>query len=87
MRFRLTNHAERELIRRSTPRDLLVQTVEAPQQIVPGPGGRKAYQSQLDFGEGRIFLLRVIVDDRTEPQMVVTVYRTSKISKYWRPSP
>lgn len=87
MTFRLTHHAEQELIRRSIPRDLLEQTVDAPQQIVPGPGGRRVYQSRLDFGGDRIFLLRVIVDDGTEPPTIVTVYRTSKISKYWRNSP
>jgi hypothetical protein len=47
-------------------------------------GGKKAYQSQLDFGGGKIFLLRAIVDETVDPAMVVTVYRTSKISKYWR---
>ncbi len=31
-----------------------------------------------------MFLLRVIVDDTAKPLMVVTVYRTSKINKYWR---
>lgn len=86
MRFRLTRHAEQQLIRRSIPRSFLEQTLEMPQQIVPAPGGRRAFQSQLDFGGGRIFLLRVIVDERTEPPMIVTVYRTSKISKYWRHS-
>lgn len=75
------------MMRRSIPRDLLDQAIETPQEIVPGPGGRKVYQSQLDFGKGRIFLLRVIVDDRTEPPTVATVYRTSKIDKYWRHSP
>lgn len=46
--------------------------------------GRKAYQSQIDFGDGRIFLSRVIVADDVDPPVVVTVYRTSKIDKYWR---
>jgi hypothetical protein len=46
--------------------------------------GRKAYQSQLDFGGGKIFLLRAIVDEATDPAIVITVYRTRKIGKYWR---
>ncbi len=86
MRFRLTHHAEQELTRRGTPRTILEQALEMPQQIVPAYGGRKAYQSQVEFGSGRTFLLRVIVDDRTVPPTVVTAYRTSKISKYWRQS-
>jgi len=49
-----------------------------------GAFGRKAYQSQLDFGGSQIFLLRAIVDDTVDPPNVITAYRTRKISKYWR---
>jgi hypothetical protein len=55
-----------------------------PQQVIDLPAGKKAYQSQLDFGGGRIFLLRVIVAVDVDPHLVVTVYRTTKIAKYWR---
>ncbi|MGI8964773.1 MAG: DUF4258 domain-containing protein [Limisphaerales bacterium] len=55
-----------------------------PQQIVPARPPKKAYQSKVDFGGGTIFLLRVIVDDTIEPSIVVTLYRTKKINKYWK---
>ena len=84
MKFRFTPHAEEEIARRGIPRELVEAVLENPQQIVPGYGGRKCYQSQLDFGRDKMFLLRVIVDDRVNPPEVVTVYRTTKISKYWR---
>jgi hypothetical protein len=32
---------------------------------------------------GKMFLLRAIVADDIDPAIVVTVYRISKISKYW----
>jgi hypothetical protein len=70
--------------RRAIPLTLLETVLQNPQQVVPEYGGKKAYQSQVDFGEGKIFLLRAIVDDKVEPAIVITVYRTSKISKYWR---
>jgi len=28
-------------------------------------------------------LVRVIVDERSEPPRVITLYRTSRIAKYW----
>ena len=84
MRFRLSTHAEQELRRRSIPRRLLDAVLDRPQQVVAAFKGRKAYQSKLDFGGGRIFLLRAIVDDRLDPALVITVYRTNKIDKYWR---
>jgi len=58
--------------------------LQNPQQIVEEYGEKKAYQSQSDFGHGRIYLLRAIVRDDIDPGVVVTVYRTSKIEKYWR---
>jgi len=70
--------------RRAIPLTLLETVLQNPQQVVPEYGGKKAYQSQVNFGEGKIFLLRAIVDDKVEPAIVITVYRTSKISKYWR---
>jgi hypothetical protein len=38
----------------------------------------------VDFGDGRTYLLRVMVNETVDPAVVVTVYRTSKIKEYWR---
>ena len=86
MNYTLSKHAEEELSLRRIPRDLLDSVLRNPQQIVSERAPKKAYQSQLDFGGGRIFLLRAIVDDTVEPAVVVTLYRTKKIQKYWRQS-
>ena len=85
MNFKFSKHAEAELILRQIPREFVEEVLRQPQQIVPERPPKRAYQSQVDFGGGRMFLLRVIVDDTIEPAMVVTVYRTSKINKYWKP--
>ena len=45
--------------------------------------GFTAYQSRQDIG-GKMFLVRVIVDRAVDPAVVVTVYRTTKLQKYWR---
>jgi len=33
----------------------------------------------------RVRLLRIIVDFETDPPAIVSVYKTGKINKYWRP--
>jgi len=63
--------------------DMLDAVLEKPEQVVPERGDLKAYQSKCDFG-GKIFLVRVIVDDSRDPAVVVTAYRITKIKKYWR---
>lgn len=84
LNFKLSRHVREEMERRSIPLTMLESVLENPQQVLPERSGKKAYQSQLDFGGDKIFLLRAIVDETVDPAMVVTVYRTSKISKYWR---
>lgn len=84
MNFKLSRHVKEEMERRAIPSPLLESVLQHPQQVVPERRGKKAYQSQLDFGGGKLFLLRAIVDETVDPAIVVTIYRTSKISKYWR---
>ena len=84
--FRISQHAREEIDRRGIPLALLESVVNHPQQVVLEEAGKKAYQSQVDFGQGRVYLLRVIVADDVDPMVVITAYRTSKIEKYWRVS-
>lgn len=58
--------------------------LHAPQQIVQEYGGRRAYQSIVTTETGTRHLLRAIVIDDVEPAIVVIVYWTRKIAKYWR---
>ncbi len=84
MNYELSQHAQDEAVRRQIPRALIDVIMQNPQQVVDAYEGRHAYQSQLDFGAGKIYLLRLIVDDAVEPARIVTVYRTRKIANYWR---
>ena len=70
--------------RRAIPREIVQSVLEKPQQDVPERGEKKAYQSRLDFGGGKVFLLRVIIVDNVDPAIVVTVYRTTRVNKCWR---
>ncbi len=46
---------------------------------------RFAYQSRFQIGDPpKTCLVRVFVDVDSVPPVVVTVYRTSKVAKYWR---
>ncbi len=46
--------------------------------IHPGPG----FPAMLTM-DGKVYLLRAMVNETANPPVVVTVYRTSKIEKYW----
>jgi hypothetical protein len=84
MAFVLTRHARMEMVRRGIPEDALTGVLESPEQIVPEREGLVAYQSRVDFGAEGIMLLRAIIEERSNPARVITVYRTSKVEKYWK---
>ena len=84
MNFKLSRHALEEMERRCIPRRIVEKVLEHPEQVVPERAGKNAYQSKMAFGKGKMFLVRAIVAEDVSPPVVVTVYRTSKIAKYWR---
>ena len=85
-RFGFSRHALDELAERQIPEALAESVLRSPGQIVDEIEGLKAYQSKVDFGTGRVYLLRIIVNEETQPATIVTAYRTSKVTKYWRKS-
>jgi hypothetical protein len=81
----LTDHAQFEMARRGIGEDEVVRVLSNPGQVETVRPGRIVLQSQLRRSEAdRIYLLRVFVDIDCQVPEVVTVYRTSKIRKYWR---
>lgn len=83
--YRIKDHARFEMSRRQISEKHVRLVLTAPQQMIDSGGGRRIYQSKLRLPEsGKEYLLRVVVDMDPKPPEVVTVYRTSKISKYWR---
>jgi hypothetical protein len=85
MNFRLSTHAEWEMTRRGIRRELVDAVMDQPEQrlVDESRAGRWIYQSRLAFEDGKIYLVRVVVDEDEEPPAIVTAYRTSKIEKYW----
>ncbi len=69
--------------RRGIGREVFLQVMSGPEQTIDVRPGRVVMQSRT-MQEGRLYLVRVFVDMGRQPAEVVTVYRTSKVSKYWR---
>ena len=84
MNFRFSNHALEEMEKRKVPISFVETVLENPQQILQQDEEITIYQSQIDFGTGKLYLLRVFINTTLDPAIVVTVYRTSQIKKHWR---
>lgn len=80
-----TAHALGEMEARRISKSIAIEVLESPDQKVPTYGGRTCFQSKVRIS-GKVYLIRVVVDERVDPNLVITVYRTSRISRYWSKS-
>jgi hypothetical protein len=78
MEFKFSPHAVEEMEERAIPLQIVLTVLNHPEQITSEQSECHGYQTEVSIN-GKPYLVRVIVEsDGT----VVTLYRTSKISKY-----
>ena len=85
MSYELSAHVQREMERRGIPLAVVQAVLAAPAQKVPEHGVVMCFQSKVEINR-KLYLVRVMVNETVTPAKIVTVYRTSKIAKYWKPS-
>lgn len=83
MKPELSKHVQEEMARRGIPLAIIESVLASPAQKVPEHGNVVCYQSKVDINQ-KLYLVRVMVNETATPAKVVTVYRTSKINKYWK---
>ena len=83
MKPELSKHVQQEMGQRGIPLAVVESVLAAPGQKVPEHGDVVCYQSKMEINR-KPYLVRVMVSETAMPPKVVTVYRTSKISKYWK---
>jgi hypothetical protein len=83
MKHELSNHVQQEMTRRGIPLAVVESVLAAPAQKASEHGDVVCYQSKVEINR-KLYLVRVMANEKATPQKVVTVYRTSKISKYWK---
>ena len=82
MDYQFSNHALDQMQLRGISED-------AVKEILRNPGQRKeeddltVFQSIIKSNNEEPFLVRVFVNEKRVPKLIVTVYKTSKIQKYY----
>jgi hypothetical protein len=80
----LSEHARTQATRRGLNEDVVLDVARSPEQRLAVRPGREVRQSRIRTpAGGTLYLVRVVVDSGQDGETVVTVYRTSKIDKYW----
>ncbi len=86
-RVRISPHALEQIRLRKLTIEQVVRVVTGPEQITVAAHGRYFAESRIEI-DRKNFLLRVLIERLEENEYVVllvlTVYPTSKLSRYWR---
>ncbi len=81
MSYVISNHAREQLALRGISEDMVTQIMDTPDQVIE-LDDKKVYQSVISEG-GRQYLIRIFVNYFKDPNVIITAYKTSKISKYY----
>ena len=81
MSFVYSQHAIDQLTERNIERSSVDHILANPQQIIR-ENGKAIYQGIIQFNSKQ-YLLRIFVNTESEPNIIITIYRTSKIKKYY----
>jgi len=84
MDFIFSLHAQEQMIRRGIDSHTVLVVLSAPDQMIVDNDAPDIviYQSVVKE-DGLLFLLRVFVNRNKKPNVIVTLYKTTKISKYY----
>ena len=77
-------HAVGRMIERELDGSLVLDVVEHPQQLIEEEGAKIAQRRFFDPEVGKEYLIRVFFVEQEGARVIVSVYRTSRVQKYWR---
>ena len=81
MKFKFSNHALEQIQLRQISRKTVDKILAKPEQT-KRETGKTIYQSVVMLS-GKKYLFRIFVNHLKNPNLIITVYKTSKIKKYY----
>ncbi len=81
MKAVFSNHAPDQMKLRRISVDTANEILNHPGSVI-AENGITIYQSVI-IEDGKSYLIRIFVNDQKNPNLVITAYKTSKISKYY----
>ena len=80
--FDLSFHAKEQAQTRGISEAVIFEVLNNPDKVDVESEGQFVYQKVIMFDEEKSYLVRVFVNSNKIPNLIKTVYRTSKLSKY-----
>jgi len=82
VKIKLLKHLKEQTKERNIDIKLIKETLSNPKQIVPEINGLKIAQKIYPI-DNKQYLIRVIFREKKDLIIGITIYKTSKIKKYW----
>ena len=82
-KYNIVEHAKIQMKSRGIFCEEVTSCLENPGQVVPAGEEKIIYQKIIPLN-GKMHLLRIVVERGRNVLNVVTVYKTSKVNKYWK---
>jgi hypothetical protein len=80
--FIFSKHAEEQMLRRGISHKIVMAVMSQPEETLVDDTTIMIFQSLIKE-ENRWFLLRIFVNESKTPHEIITLYKTSKIKKYY----
>lgn len=77
-------HAKQRLWERSIDSKIVLLTIREPEQVFTKGKFKVLHRRYYEIGHRKHYLLRVFIEESIHEIVVYSVYKTSKIDKYWR---
>ncbi len=77
-------HAKQRLLERSIDSKIVLLAIREPEQVLPKGKLKVLHRRYYETGHRKHYLLRVFIEEGAHEIVVYSVYKTSKIDKYWR---
>lgn len=81
MKIEFSKHARERMKQREISENQVRNVINQPDSVIE-EGHRKIFQSVIESDAGKKYLYRVFMNTNKNPNLILTVYRTSKIKKY-----
>ena len=81
MTFIFSKHALEQMALRNISKEMVEDVIHKPEQTIR-ERGITIYQAVRTLENENKYLIRIFVNNEKNPEVIITVYRTSKISKY-----
>ncbi|MCF8244483.1 MAG: DUF4258 domain-containing protein [Saprospiraceae bacterium] len=82
MDYIFSKHSLERLDERQIPIEVANEIISKPDEVIESHDGLTIFQGIKTFHGGKNYLVRIYVNTKVDPSIVVTAFRTTKIEKY-----